>query len=68
VLGDMLEHKIPEVTAVRHVREHAFWLRFSDGMDAVRPTAAIGLDARSFGYARRDESPCIAGMPETSRF
>ncbi len=33
MLGDMLEYELPEVTAVRHVREHVLWLRFSDGIE-----------------------------------
>jgi Domain of unknown function (DUF4160)/Protein of unknown function (DUF2442) len=33
MLGDMLEYELPEVTAVRHVKEHVLWLRFSDGIE-----------------------------------
>jgi hypothetical protein len=33
MLGDMLEYEFPEVTAVRHVKEHVLWLRFSDGIE-----------------------------------
>jgi hypothetical protein len=29
----MLEYELPDVTAVRHVREHVLWLRFSDGTE-----------------------------------
>jgi len=29
----MLEYELPEVTAVRHVREHVLWLRFTDGTE-----------------------------------
>jgi hypothetical protein len=28
-----LEYEFPEVTAVRHVREHVLWVRFSDGTE-----------------------------------
>jgi len=29
----MLEYELPEVTALRHVREHVLWLRFTDGTE-----------------------------------
>jgi len=29
----MLEYELPQVTAVRHVREHVLWLRFTDGIE-----------------------------------
>lgn len=47
----MVRHVLPRVAAVRHVRGHVLWLRFSDGVEG-EADLADGLDGELFESVR----------------